>query len=80
MNTQAFRGTQSQAGGFTLGNDYGLDYFQTQQLQSQQVSNSYADFPALGQFSQVEYQPTELLPADPSAGSSGLDVARVCRM
>ena len=56
MNTQAFRGTQSQASGFTLGDDYGLDYFQTQQLQSQQVPNSYAEFPALGQFSQVPSQ------------------------
>ena len=52
MNTQAFRGTQSQ-GGFTLGDDYGLDYFQSQQLQGSQIPNSYAEFPALGQFSQV---------------------------
>ena len=48
MNTQSFGGLQSQNG---FSQDGFLDYFQTQQQQSQ--TPSYAEFPALGQFSQV---------------------------
>ena len=49
MATQSYRGSQSQGG---LGDYYQTqDYFGTQA--SQQIPNSYAEFPALGTLSQV---------------------------
>lgn len=54
MATQSYRGSQSQGG---LGDYYQTqNYFNTQA--SQQIPNSYAEFPALGTLSQVRHPPS----------------------